>query len=113
MRFLQTVLIVACLVLTACAGPTLSPKEAQEKIRDGALVVDVRTEEEFQSGHLPQALNIPHDEITKHLSDLPPDREIVLYCRSGTRSGRALKALQDEGYDKVYNGGGYTDLKEE
>jgi phage shock protein E len=49
--------------------------------------------------------------VTKHLEGIPKDREVVLYCRSGRRSGMALEALREAGYDKVYNAGGYSDLK--
>jgi phage shock protein E len=81
-------------------------------IDEGATLVDVRTDFEYREGHLPGALNIPHDQITSRLNELPSDkaRPVVLYCRSGRRSGIAQKALADRGFTNVINAGGYADL---
>lgn len=104
-------------LLFACSsrpGEIIPPREAAEKIRAGALVVDVRTYEEYGSGHVENALNIPHTEIEESLDKLGSDkqREIVLYCRSGRRSGLAKDALRERGYNNVHNAGGYSDLAE-
>ncbi|HMU67887.1 MAG TPA: rhodanese-like domain-containing protein [Cellvibrionaceae bacterium] len=74
--------------------------------------IDVRSGEEFQAGHLPAAINIPHTEITQRISEVSKDKNdtIHLYCRSGRRSGLALEALQKAGYRQVINEGGYEDL---
>lgn len=70
----------------------------------GAKVVDVRTAEEFASGHVPGAINIPYDEIGKRASEIgPPSTQVVLYCRTGRRSGIAVEALQKAGYEKLYD----------
>jgi len=70
----------------------------------GAKVVDVRTPEEFTSGHVPGAINIPYDEIARRASEIgPPSTTVVLYCRSGRRSGIAVEALQKAGYEKLYD----------
>jgi len=77
----------------------------------GAKIVDVRTPQEFASGHLPGAVNIPHDEIRGRAAELgPPEAPVVLYCRSGRRTGIAAKTLRDLGYDKVYDAGTYGAL---
>ena len=70
----------------------------------GAKVVDVRTAEEFASGHVPGAVHIPYDEIGKRASEIgPPSTSVVLYCRTGRRSGIAVEALQKAGYEKLYD----------
>ena len=91
---------------------TVSPKEALEKIKAGALVVDVRTSEEFERGHLESAVNIPHTQLAKNLATFGADkgRQIVLYCGSGRRAGLAKAELSALGYTGVVNGGRYRDL---
>lgn len=86
--------------------------EAWEKIKAGALVVDVRTAEEYSGGHIDGALNIPHDKILDRISELGPDkgRSIVLYCKSGRRAGVALNAIKSQGFENAINAGGYSDL---
>ena len=70
----------------------------------GAKVVDVRTPQEFASGHVPGAINIPFDEIGKRAAEIgPPSTRVVLYCRTGRRSGIAADALDKAGYKKVYD----------
>ena len=75
--------------------------------------IDVRTLEEFDSGHLEQAFHIPHGEIAERISELTSDKDAVihLYCKSGGRAGRAKSALEDLGFTHVLNDGGYEDLK--
>ncbi|WP_304224840.1 rhodanese-like domain-containing protein [Gracilinema caldarium] len=77
-----------------------------------ALVIDVRTPEEFNSGHLDMAINIPLDTIEKRITAIVPNKtaSIVLYCRSGNRSGQAYNILKSLGYTRIHNGGGYTEL---
>lgn len=69
------------------------------------LLIDVRTGKEFAKGHIPGAVNIPHDEIEDHLDEIPADRDIVVYCRSGHRVKRAMRILGESGYPHVYNFG--------
>ena len=75
-------------------------------------IVDVRTEAEFNTGHLRGALNIPHDRIAGLIESRIPDHStpVLLYCRSGRRSGIALEALRDAGYTRLTNAGGYDSL---
>jgi rhodanese-related sulfurtransferase len=70
---------------------------------DDMLLLDVRTPEEFAAGHLPGAVNIPHDQLMSRLADLPADknREIAVYCRTGRRSDIALTILKDLGYSRL------------
>jgi len=74
-------------------------------------IIDVRTPAEFKGGHIPKALNVPLSQISQvgaHIKD--KSRPVVLYCRSGSRSGRALKMLREMGYKKMINGGGVKSL---
>lgn len=82
---------------------------------DEPLVIDVRTGDEYRQEHVRQAVNIPYDEITQRIAAFTPDRDarIVLYCRSGRRSGIAEQALRQLGYGRVENKGGLDDMRRE
>jgi phage shock protein E len=83
----------------------------RQKIKAGALVVDVRTEAEFAAGAYPGATNIPLDQVEKRLADFGDrKRAIVVYCRSGNRSGQAKVILEKNGFSDVTNGGGLKDM---
>ncbi len=73
------------------------------------LWIDVRTAEEYAGGHVTEAVNIPYEEIVARIGEVTTDRdaEIYLYCRSGRRSGIAMKALEAEGFSRVVNIGGF------
>ena len=75
-------------------------------------VVDVRTEAEWNTGHLEGALHIEWQDILKISSDVDKDEEIFLYCRSGNRSGKATKILLDAGFVNVKNAGSILDASE-
>ncbi|MDA0747065.1 MAG: rhodanese-like domain-containing protein [bacterium] len=77
------------------------------------VVIDVRTVQEFNSGHIKGAVNIPYDEIGSRITEAvkEKDEKIVLYCQSGRRSGIALSTLREMGYTQVENAGGYESLK--
>ena len=97
----------------AAAVPASPQQRAWEAIAAGALLVDVRTEAEFAEGHLPGAANIPVGELASRLQEVGPDtaRTIVLYCRSGSRSSRALAILRRAGYNRVMDGGGLAQMR--
>jgi phage shock protein E len=92
--------------------PNANIDQVVAAITAGATVIDVRTAEEMAEGMLPGAVPIPHTEIASGVAalELPTDATLVLYCRSGRRSGLATAALQKAGYRRVINGGGYGDL---
>ena len=71
--------------------------------------IDVRTVEEYAAGHVSEAVNIPYEEIVGRVSEITTDKDdlIYLYCRSGRRSGIAMKTLEDAGYRNVVNIGGF------
>ena len=75
--------------------------------------IDVRTAEEFNAGHVEQAVNIPYEEISERISEVTSDKDalIYLYCRSGRRSGIAKEALDQAGFGNVVNVGGFEDAK--
>lgn len=78
------------------------------------IVIDVRSESEWDSGHVSQAIHIPHTEITERISDVTTDKDakIVVYCAVGGRAGKAKAALESLGYTNVENGGGFDDVKD-
>ena len=75
-------------------------------------VIDVRTEVEWDTGHLEGALHIEWQDILNISSDIQKDEEIFLYCRSGNRSGKATKILIDAGYLNAKNAGSIKDASE-
>lgn len=80
--------------------------EARAWVKDGAKLVDVRTPEEFASGHLPGAINIPVQDLPGRAPEIGAvtDR-VVVYCRSGSRSARAARLLTEAGFTAVLDGG--------
>lgn len=77
---------------------------AKALVAGGARVVDVRTPQEFASGHVPGAINIPYEEIGKRASEIgPASTPVVIYCRTGRRSGIAVESLQKAGFSRLYD----------
>ena len=87
----------------------VSAAEARKHLMTGALVVDVRTVEEFKAGHLAGAMNIPLGELQNTISHTVADKNqiLLLHCLSGTRSGIARRMLRGLGYQNVFNLGSY------
>src|SRR5207245_7307927 len=81
----------------------VSPDEAREMARQGAVIVDVREADEWVQGHIPDALFIPRGFLELRIEEKVPDkaREVVLQCAGGTRSALAAKPLQELGYTRV------------
>jgi phage shock protein E len=78
--------------------------QARQLVQQGARLVDVRSPAEFATGHIPGAVNIPVQELEQRLSELEPKQApIVLYCRSGNRSGRAAGVLKSAGFSGVHD----------
>lgn len=86
-------------------------KVAQTKKAKG-IWIDVRTPEEFKTGHIQGALNIPVEQIAHHIQRVSRDKNapLNLYCRSGNRVNMAMQTLKQMGYTNVVNHGGYQDL---
>jgi rhodanese-related sulfurtransferase len=99
-------LLAAALPLSPPALPppgVVSGAQAQAVAAAGGLLVDVRTPAEFAAGHAKGAVNIPFDQIAARAAELPRDRPVVLYCRTGRRSGIAAGELRKLGFTEVYD----------
>jgi phage shock protein E len=85
-------------------------KDAVELLRQGALLIDVRSGTEFSDRHLPRAINMPLDRIEELLPGRVADKRqpLLLHCHSGMRSSMAQKRLQKMGYTRVFNLGSYA-----
>jgi rhodanese-related sulfurtransferase len=81
------------------ASREVSRDEAQKLIDDGAQLIDVRTDHEWEAGRIAGATHIPLPELAERTDEIDKDRPVVLYCRGGTRSTMAADALADAGYD--------------
>ena len=75
--------------------------EHQAKHADHLFVLDVRSPEEFREGHVPGAVNVPYDQIAARIAEVPKDKDVVLYCRSGRRAGIAADVLAANGYTRL------------
>lgn len=133
-RAVAVVTVLAGLALAAgCGGSSSEPAPAAQQpgatipaqapggidtpgalalVQQGALVIDVREQAEWDEGHLPQARLIPVGELGAHLAEIEQaaggkDKPIVVYCRTGGRSRVAKQTLERAGFTKVVNGGGY------
>ena len=112
MSWTQILLIVAALALFFLLRRMgqISASAAREYLKNGAVVVDVRTEGEHAAGHLPQAILVPLDRIETALPKRIRDKNTVLllYCQSGMRSGIAKRKVQALGYAQAFNLGSMT-----
>ena len=113
---IRTLLIILVLFFMACDSSNANGPQGQARVKqlieNGALVGDVRTQQEYDSGHFPNALHIPVAAIPQRLDEFgtDKDRPIVLYCLSGARSGQAKAFLEAKGYRNVVNAGGINDM---
>ena len=99
-------------VVSKLKGDVVAAGEGWALIKQGALLIDVRSADEYEGGHIEGSLNIPHSEIARLADAIGPekDRAVVFYCRSGGRAGRAQEALEDLGYTGIFNASGYDAL---
>lgn len=118
----QNVLLISLVVISGLAllwpalvrpaGNEVNPGEATMLInREDAHIVDVREADEFASGHLPDALNIPASKLSERVGELEKfkDKPIIFCCASGMRSGKASAELKKQGFAKLYNLAGGVD----
>lgn len=109
-----TLLLALVLLLTACAQAASYEQITQEEAKqimdttNGYILLDTRTQEEYDQSHIPGALLIPHTEIAQRAADELPDKDqlILVYCRSGNRSKQASEVLAELGYTNVKEFGG-------
>jgi len=83
----------------------------KELISNGAVILDVRTKGEYQSGHLRNSINIPIDNLPKNIKKLNKNRPIITCCASGARSASARRILKSNGFEEVFNGGSWYSLR--
>ena len=116
-------LLLAVMLLTACgqakendweaAYMNITAEEAKQimDIEEGYIILDVRTQEEYDQGHIPGAIVISHEEIMEKAEDVLTDKDqlILVYCRSGRRSKIAAEALVELGYTNIREFGGIID----
>ena len=81
---------------------------------EGATLIDVRELEELQNdGHIESAVHIPLGEIPHNIDEIEAfSKPIIIFCRSGYRSGKAVEYLENQGLEDLYNGGGYNELSQ-
>lgn len=84
--------------------------ELQEKIQNGAMLLDVRTQEEYIIGHIPGSVNIPLFELPAEVKRFNSATPVVAICESGARSGEAVRFLRSNGIE-AFNGGGWRSFK--
>ena len=96
------------------AWKTITAEQTQELMETETdyIILDVRTEDEYNTGHVPKAICLPYDAIDQETtSDFRTDQLILVYCRSGNRSKKACALLTDLGFTNVVDFGGISDWK--
>ena len=117
---LSVVLVVTVMIFSiffiSCKNETaeiksISVEEVYEiiKNKEDYLIIDVRTKEEYDEGHIGGATLLPVQELEDRLNELPKDKPIIVYCRSGNRSRTAAGILVNNGFTQVYDMGGIGD----
>ena len=104
--------LIICLVLVVgCSKGSKEMKDELDTIleKDNYIVVDVRTNEEYNTSHVVGSINIPYDEIDES-TNLDKTKDILVYCKSGVRSKKAYDTLKSLGYD-VYDLGAYNTIE--
>lgn len=80
-------------------------------MKQGATIVDVRTQGEYAGGHIKGSMNIPLQKLQSNLSKIKKDKPVITCCASGMRSASAKSILKSNGFAEVHNGGGWMTLK--
>lgn len=83
------------------------------KIRDGAIILDVRTATEYEMGHIPGSVNISLGSIRERYTELDPGKTYITTCSHGLRSVKVEQILKERGFRQVYNGGAWSDLEQQ
>ena len=114
-KLLAAAISAVAITTSFVAHADVTPQAKQSMVKPEKVKgvwIDVRSAEEFNAGHLQDAVNIPHDKIIDGVKALGSDKDapLNLYCRSGRRAEAALTELKNAGYTNVTNHGGYEDL---
>ncbi|MFT3701235.1 MAG: rhodanese-like domain-containing protein [Agriterribacter sp.] len=88
-----------------------SKADLKKLVENGALIIDVRTQEEYATGNIRGSQNIPLGILQQNLSKFKKDKPVITCCASGMRSASAKTILQSNGFTEVYNGGGWMNLQ--
>ncbi len=89
-----------------------SGEDITEKLKAGAFLVDVRSPQEFDAGHVKGSTNIPLDRISHSIDKFKNKKNIIVFCRSGNRSSQAKSILERNGITNVTNGGTWQSVNE-
>jgi len=119
MKRIWILVVLLMIFLTACSQgedtltadidlTTLEPAidvKTVDALRDhpGVVILDVREQWEYDEGHIPGVTLIPMGEVPSRLDEIPTDKEIIVTCRTGNRSGQVADYLRQQGYDNVHN----------
>lgn len=95
--------------ITAC-NQQKKESELPKLIKDGAFLLDVRTPGEFHDGSVPGAVNIPLDQLELELNQLEGKTHIIVFCKSGTRAGKAQRILEEHNITNTTNGGSWKNV---
>ena len=82
-----------------------------ELVKQGAIILDIRSKGEYQGGHIKGSINISVDSLSSNLNKLKKDKPIITCCASGMRSASAKSILKSNGFKEVHNGGGWMSLQ--
>ncbi len=106
-----TMLLLA--LLSGCINPVKQPggkyadvtvSEGKQMIDSGGIfILDVRTKEEYDTGHINRSILIPLEDLEKRYNEIPRDKKILVYCRTGHRSAQASEILVKNGFKQIYN----------
>ncbi len=112
---MKALIWIICIVLALYIGykiiVTISVyKNVRQKYNEGAIILDVRTETEFNTGHIAGALNISLGTLRQRYTELDSSKTYITCCSHGLRSIKAEKILKERGFKHVYNGGAWSDL---
>jgi rhodanese-related sulfurtransferase len=100
-------------VVEETASKVVSREEAKAMLDEGAQLVDVRVDHEWEAGRIPGAAHVPLEELPERIGELDRERPVILYCRGGTRSSMAAEALESAGFDAAKLGEGIVGWSEQ
>ena len=111
MKLIYLFLLLA--ITMSCKGQVADPDTLRQlAAKETTAIVDVRTIQEFEEGHLESSINMPLQSLTDSIESLKQYENIIVICRSGGHSAKAKAELEEAGFTNVYNGGGWKYLKE-
>lgn len=112
--FVVSFMLVSCSATSQSEISSLNTEKTTDQATENMIYLDVRTDEEWAAGHVKNAIHIPLSDIQNgvNLDKIPKDVPVQVYCRSGNRSGQAIKILSEKyGFTNLVNAGAISDLK--